>query len=120
MAAPLTSDGRSIVVDGRRWRATDPDIPEPLRSELVHQLMEARRRVGRAKRRRDIAAVLRARRAVHDAKVALGERGEPWWEPTATGQAARAVAARRALRRERRCLDVPDRDVQAVVRPPTA
>ena len=29
-----TDDGRFIVVDGRRWRATDPAIPEARRDEL--------------------------------------------------------------------------------------
>ncbi|WP_258934323.1 hypothetical protein [Nesterenkonia pannonica] len=40
-----TEDGRHIVVDGRRWRASDPSIPEKLRSELVKELMAARRLV---------------------------------------------------------------------------
>lgn len=68
-----TPDGRHIVVDGRRWRASDPSIPDVLRSELVGELMAARRAV-----RTDGDS---ARHRVHDAKVALGERGHPWWEP---------------------------------------
>ena len=32
-----TDDGRWIVLGGRRWRATDPDIPEPFRQHLVAQ-----------------------------------------------------------------------------------
>lgn len=40
-----TPDGRYIVVKGRRWRATDPSIPEPLRAELVSALMTGRRMV---------------------------------------------------------------------------
>jgi hypothetical protein len=40
---------------------------------------------------------------VQDAKVALGERGEPWWqEPSAKGRADRLAAAARALLRHRR------------------
>ena len=31
----ITDDERYIVVDGRRWRATDPGIPERLKAELV-------------------------------------------------------------------------------------
>jgi len=77
-----TEDGRWIVVDGRRWRATDPSIPAPLRSELVDELMSARRAVGAARRSRDPEAETAARRRVHLAKLALGERGAPWWEPT--------------------------------------
>ena len=69
MAEPeRTPDGRYIVVDGRRWRATDPSIPEALAAELRSELMAARRAVG--------AREPDARARVQDAKVALGERGE--------------------------------------------
>ena len=35
---------------------------------------------------------------MQDAKVALGERGEPWWEPASeAGRAERLAAAMRAL-----------------------
>lgn len=90
-----TGDGRFIVVKGRRWRATDPRIPEPLRKELVVELMAARRAVKEAAGREDALVV--ARRRVQNAKVALGERGDPWWEPTPQGLAARARAATLAL-----------------------
>jgi uncharacterized protein len=75
-----TPDGRHIVVDGRRWRATDPSIPEDRRKELVRELMSARSRVGHAKRRGDRTAERAARDRVHAAKVALGERGPRWWQ----------------------------------------
>ena len=89
-----TPDGRWIVVDGRRWRAADPAIPETFRAELVQELMRARREV---RSRGDSA-----RPAVHDAKVALGERGDPWWEaPTDEGLRDRAAATIRALLRHR-------------------
>lgn len=94
MAEPeRTEDGRYIVVDGRRWRASDPAIPDALRAELVAELMDARRLV-----RTDPAT---ARPRVQDAKVALGERGEPWWEPTDEGRRVRLAAAIRALLRHR-------------------
>ncbi|WIM93409.1 DUF3253 domain-containing protein [Actinoplanes oblitus] len=89
----LTADGRYLIVAGRRWRATDPTIPEPLRQELVDELMAARRLV-----RGDPGA---ARPRVRDAKVALGERGEPWWEPTPEGRRVRLAATIRALLRHR-------------------
>ena len=76
-----TEDGRYIVIDGRRWRATDPNLPEDRRKELVRELMSARSAVGWAKRRGDAEAEKAARRRVHAAKVALGERGPKWWEP---------------------------------------
>jgi len=88
-----TPSGHHIVVKGRRWRAADPSIPEQLRAELVSALMAARRAV-----RTDDGA----RPAVHDAKVALGERGEPWWEPTTPeGRGDRLQRAARVLLRHR-------------------
>lgn len=95
-----TQDGHHIVVDGRRWRSTDPAIPEKLRLELVAELMAARRTVGTA--RGDENATTAARARVQDAKVALGERGEPWWEtPTEAGLRDRLAAAMRTLLRHR-------------------
>ncbi len=92
--AERTDDGRYIVVGGRRWRASDPAIPEQLRQQLVNELMAARRAV------RAVGDAARAR--VQDAKVALGERGEPWWaESTAPGRAQRLASATRALLRHR-------------------
>jgi hypothetical protein len=75
-----TPDGHYVIIDGRRWRATDPSIPEERRRDLVAELMAARRAVGAAKREDDGEAEKAARARVHAAKVALGERGEPWWE----------------------------------------
>lgn len=75
-----TPDGRYIVVNGRRWRASDPGLPEHRRQELVNELMDARRAVGAARRAGDATAERAARDRVHAAKVALGERGTPWWE----------------------------------------
>ena len=90
----LTEDQHFIVVNGRRWRATDPGIPKQLRGELVAELMSARRAIGQGEET--------ARPRVQDAKVALGERGEPWWEPpTPDGRRARLAAAMRALLRHR-------------------
>ena len=80
MAEPeRTPDGRYIVVDGRRWRASDPGLPPERRQALVNELMYARRAVGAAKRADDPVAERAARDRVHAAKVALGERGTPWW-----------------------------------------
>jgi hypothetical protein len=75
-----TPDGRHIVVDGRRWRASDPGLSEERRAALVSELGSARSAVGAAKRAGDLAAERAARARVHAAKVALGERGTPWWE----------------------------------------
>ncbi|WP_328457271.1 hypothetical protein [Amycolatopsis sp. NBC_00438] len=84
MAEPeRTPDGRFVVVDGRRWRATDPDIPEDAAARLRSLLMRARRDVGAARRGRDVDAEREARSRVHAAKIALGERGTPWWDQDA-------------------------------------
>jgi hypothetical protein len=73
----LTDDGRYVVIEGRRWRAADPAIPDERRHELQRILMAWRREVKRV-RGTDAEAVARA--GVQAAKVALGERGTPWWE----------------------------------------
>jgi hypothetical protein len=93
-----SDDERWVTVGGRRWRATDPEIPESFRRELVDELMAARRAVGRASRTGDAAGERAARARVQQAKVALGERGEPWWdEPSAAGRRARVRATTLAL-----------------------
>ena len=77
---PVTEDGHYFVINGRRWRATDPAIPEARRAELTKILMAWRREVRRTKGTDEERA---ARAGVQAAKVALGERGTPpWWEQT--------------------------------------
>ncbi len=100
LAVERSEDGRYVVVDGRRWRASDPSIPDHFRAELVAELMAARRDV-----RTDPTS---ARPRVHDAKVALGERGRPWWqEPTEHSLRERLAATVRTLLRHRD----PDRTI---------
>jgi hypothetical protein len=71
-----TPDGRYIVVRGRLWRKTNPNLPEPERQRIVSELMTARREVKDA----DSPEQMRqARKAVDAAKVRLGERGPVWW-----------------------------------------
>lgn len=82
-----TPDGRYIVVDGRRWRATDPEIPDDRRAELQRTLMAWRRDVRRTKGTDEEAT---SRAGVQAAKVALGERGQPpWWDQTLDQRRAR-------------------------------
>ena len=45
----VTEDGHYFVINGRRWRATDPAIPEERRAELTKILMAWRREVRRTK-----------------------------------------------------------------------
>jgi hypothetical protein len=92
-----TPDGRYVVVDGRRWRATDPEIPEEVAAVLRRELMSARRAVGAALRKGDEPAEREARARVQAAKVALGERGDPWWEQSAAEREARWAPLFRTL-----------------------
>ncbi len=74
---PVTPDQRYFVVRGRLWRQTNPALDSTTRDRLVSDLMAARRSVRDAKD--DVEKRVQARKSVNDAKVALGERGPPWW-----------------------------------------
>nr|WP_239550556.1 DUF3253 domain-containing protein [Dietzia sp. E1] len=52
---------------------------------------------------------------VHDAKVALGERGDPWWEPTDEGTRQRLEATIRTLLRSRGTGSICPSDAARVV-----
>ncbi|WP_040167558.1 DUF3253 domain-containing protein [Microbacterium gorillae] len=105
---PRTADGHHIVVDGRKWRATDPGIPDKLRQELVDELMAARRGVR--------AGESDARPRVNDAKHALGERGYAWWEEPAPDELdTRITATIHALLRKRDGKTICPSDVARVV-----
>jgi hypothetical protein len=72
-----TLDGRYIVVRGRLWRKSDPNLGDEKRVRLVHELTDARRAVKEAGT--DETAIQLARSSVDQAKVGLGERGPVWW-----------------------------------------
>lgn len=76
----MTPDGRYFVVRGRLWRMANPKLDEAERAGLVGRLMKARRAVRDAKRGADLKAEAAAHKAVDEAKRALGERGPVWWE----------------------------------------
>jgi hypothetical protein len=92
-----TEDGRWIVVDGRRWRAQDPQLPDDVRERLLHHLGVGRSGVRTAKKAGDDAAVAAARALVQAAKTGLGERGPMWWEQSDDERRARWEAALAAL-----------------------
>jgi len=79
VAAPVTPDGRYLVVRGRLWRRANPGLAGDERQTLVRELMAARRAVRAALSRDDAGALTVARGRVNAAKVALGERGPVWW-----------------------------------------
>ncbi len=93
-----TADGRYVVVRGRRWRAADPALPPDVAVLLRRELMSARRAVGAALRAEDAHAERAARDRVGAAKVALGERGTPWWDQSPDERRARWEPLVRALR----------------------
>ena len=76
---PSTPDDRYFVVRGRLWRCSNPALSADERQHWTAALMKARRAKGAAMRSGDGQAREAARQRVEEAKVALGERGEPWW-----------------------------------------
>ena len=89
----LIPDGHHVVIRGRRWRATDPELPPEVADRLRHELMSARRAVGAALRAADADAERAARARVHAAKTGLGERGIPWWTQSPADRRARWESA---------------------------
>ncbi|AWE48482.1 MULTISPECIES: hypothetical protein [Streptomyces] len=92
-----TPDGHYVVIDGRKWRATDPSLPEETAARLRKHLMSARRAVRSATTADDEQAGREARARVQRAKVALGERGTPWWEQSEEQRRRRWEAGLAAL-----------------------
>ncbi|GAB2698322.1 hypothetical protein BKA24_000909 [Microbacterium marinum] len=88
---------RWLVIDGRRWRRTDPSLPGEIVDALTSHLGRARSAVASARRAGDDQAVADARRRVGLAKHGLGERGPYWWDEAEADRLARAEAALREL-----------------------
>ncbi len=79
MRYPVTPDGRYFVVRGRLWRCSNPALSAEQKQYWTTRLMSARRAKGTAMRSGNREAREAARQEVEVAKIALGERGEPWW-----------------------------------------
>ena len=88
-----TEAERWLVIDGRRWRRTDPALPDDVAARLRSHLGRARSAVRAGKRADDPEAVAGARRRVGLAKRGLGERGPRWWENEVDARVGRARAA---------------------------
>lgn len=93
-SSSASDDERWLVIDGRRWRRTDPALPDEIAAALRSHLGRARSAVRVAKRDGDDDAVADARRRVGLAKAGLGERGPRWWDDEVP---ARVTRAREAL-----------------------
>ncbi len=70
---------RWLIVNGRRWRRTDPCLPNEVVEALTSHLGRARSGVRKTKTGDDAEALRRARQRVGWAKTGLGERGPYWW-----------------------------------------
>ena len=92
---PTGTEGeRWLIVNGRRWRRTDPCLPDDVVKQLQSQLGRGRSGVRTAKAAGDDQALTLARRRVGIAKHGLGERGPYWWDEP---EADRVMRARQAL-----------------------
>lgn len=89
-ASDPTDDERWMVIGGRRWRRTDPCLPDNLVEALKSHLGRGRSGVRTAKRADDADAVAASRRRVGLAKAGLGERGPYWWDEPEADRIARA------------------------------
>ena len=88
-----SDDERWLVIDGRRWRRTDPSLPEDVAARLRSHLGRARSAVRVAKRDGDDDATVDARHRVGLAKTGLGERGPRWWDDEVPARVSRALEA---------------------------
>ena len=89
-----TEDEKWLVVDGRRWRRTDPAIPAGELARLKSHLGRGRSGVRIA---RDDAELAATRHRTQLAKTGLGERGPKWWEQTDAERRERWESALREL-----------------------
>ncbi len=89
-----SDDGHWLIIDGRRWRRTDPSLPDDLVERLTSHLGRGRSGVRAAKQSDDPDAIAASRNRVDLAKTGLGERGPRWWDRP---EAERLAQAERAL-----------------------
>ena len=95
--SPPESDDHWLVINGRRWRKTDPSLPADVVDELKSHLGRGRSGVRVAKGKADPDAVAAARTRTNLAKHGLGERGPYWWEHPEADRLERAHDALRDL-----------------------
>ena len=82
VSAPEEHPDRWLVVNGRRWRRQDPELPPEVAERLLSHLGRGRSGVRAATRAGEDPAP--SRRRVDLAKHGLGERGTAWWEQDAS------------------------------------
>ena len=82
-----TEDGHYVIIDGRKWRATNPNLPEEERQKWVNELMSARREVGRAKKAEDETAEKAARERVQTTSTPASAGSSTWKKAAIAGAA---------------------------------
>ncbi|TSI14928.1 biopolymer transporter Tol [Brevibacterium aurantiacum] len=87
-----------MVIKGRKWRRTDPELPEEMVAELKSHLGTARNAVRTAQKTGTDEEVSAARNRVSIAKHGLGERGDYWWQMDVGQRIARAEESLDRLR----------------------
>jgi hypothetical protein len=90
-------DERWLVINGRRWRRTDPSLPADIVERLKSHLGRGRSAVRSAKKSSDPDDLVAARNRSNLAKHGLGERGPYWWDEPEADRLARAKNALREL-----------------------
>lgn len=93
-----SDDDKWLVVQGRRWRRTDPELAAAVVEELKSHLGTARNAVRASKKSGTEEDLKDARHRVDTAKHGLGERGDYWWELTIDDRRKRAEEALAQLR----------------------
>ncbi|WP_295779895.1 biopolymer transporter Tol [uncultured Microbacterium sp.] len=106
-------DERWLVVDGRRWRRTDPALPDEVTARLRSHLGRARAAVRTTRRAGDDEGTTSARHRVGLAKAGLGERGPRWWDDDVPARMQRAREALAELDRVAPPRADPPADVNA-------
>jgi hypothetical protein len=91
--AVAAEDERWLVINGRKWRRTDPVLDDDLVAALKSHLGRGRSAVRGAKRSGDPDQLAAARWRSNLAKHGLGERGPYWWDEPEADRIDRARAA---------------------------
>ena len=95
---PYSDDDKWLIVKGRRWRRTDPELDSEVVEELKSHLGKGRNDVRAAKKSGAEGELRAARDRVNTAKHGLGERGDYWWEMSTDARHKRAKIALDQLR----------------------
>ncbi|KAK3985274.1 hypothetical protein QBC44DRAFT_345418 [Cladorrhinum sp. PSN332] len=100
-APRTTQDGHHVIVKGRKWRATDPSVPDEAVAELKYYLAMGRSGIREPQKGQppDEEKIKLLRHTAALSKVGLGQRGKPeWWNDTDENRKERWESALACLR----------------------